>query len=114
MTRDHPWLLPEFEFGYIGWGPPGRDWADLNIGPGFYVYYLWLRGQLVYIGSTIHLRVRIRDHNGRKDFDRVTYATASNGYAMRARERRDVERYRPPLNRRLPSPKYRPKSLPVS
>ena len=39
----------------------------------YYLYFLWYKKKLVYIGQTIQLDVRVKQHTKDKLFDRVTY-----------------------------------------
>lgn len=44
----------------------------------FYLYFLWFDKELVYIGFTSSLKVRYKNHDFDKLFDKVTYKLYSN------------------------------------
>lgn len=83
VTRHkHPAELPEY-----------------TLWQGWFVYYLWLGPDLVYVGKTTNLGQRITAHiNSPKRFDRVTYATLSSEQDMRQLEKDEIRRRQPPYN----------------
>jgi len=84
MTRNDldPWVLPEYR-PTVGW----------------FVYYLWRDGALIYVGKTTDLDARMRDHRS-KGYDRATYSTHASEQDMTRTERAAIDQYKPPLNRR--------------
>lgn len=85
QTREQydPSLLPEY-----------------TLHEGWFVYYLWLGPELVYVGKTVNLGQRITTHlKSPKRFDRVTYASLPGKEAMHDMEKREIARHLPRYNR---------------
>lgn len=72
---------------------------DCPVGPS--IYFLFLRGELVYIGCTTNALSRIGTHASglsRKDFDSFTVIPVPDGVAPISLERAYIFKYRPKLN----------------
>jgi excinuclease UvrABC nuclease subunit len=73
---------------------------EYTLHQGWYVYYLWLGPELVYVGKTTNLGQRITTHlNSPKRFDRVTYRSVDSKDAMRALEKSEIHRHLPRYNK---------------
>jgi len=73
---------------------------EYTLWQGWYVYYLWLGPDLVYVGKTTNLGQRITTHiNSPKRFDRVTYQAMADEQSMKAREKAEIRRHLPPYNK---------------
>lgn len=73
---------------------------EYTLHQGWYVYYLWLGPELVYVGKTTNLGQRITTHlKSPKRFDRVTYATMPDEQAMKDTEHSEMQRHVPRYNK---------------
>lgn len=80
--------------------------ADYRPTPGTWVVYQLLsRGELVYIGSTGDFLTRLKAHARNKTFDSWRAAKCPSEMDCRDLETALIDRYRPPLNRMIPTPR---------
>lgn len=68
------------------------------------VYHLLWKGEVVYVGQTKNLRVRIRAHLKDKLFDAVDYSFAFPPETLNDTETRHILELQPHYNRSLPMP----------
>ena len=88
-----------------------RAMPDITSRGGYYVYFLWDGDELVYVGSTCTLLVRLAQHRPRKRFTRATaYEYASDDDMMTA-EALYTLRYKPKYNKLL-AHKYADRAMP--
>lgn len=69
------------------------------------VYQLTLAGELVYIGSSGQFATRVKAHARDKSFDGWRASHCANEAECRDLETALIDRYRPPLNRMIPTPR---------
>lgn len=87
-------------------GPFPLDTDDARPATGTWVVYQLLLGdELVYIGSTGALYDRLKAHAREKVFDSWRASRCENERHCRDLETALIDRYRPPLNRMIPTPR---------
>lgn len=65
------------------------------------VYKLIKEGEVVYIGKTVNLKARIKNHLSDKDFDSIAYCACKDGDDMDLVEATLIYRFLPKLNRQF-------------
>lgn len=86
----------EFPVAELAVRPPKGTWV---------VYQLLLGSELVYLGSTGDFLTRLKAHSRDKEFDGWRASQCDSERACRDLETALIDRYRPPLNRMIPTPK---------
>jgi hypothetical protein len=71
---------------------------DLPKRTGLFVYFLFDKGKIVYIGQTNELNSRVHSHTKNKEFDRVV-AIPVDGRFINAVEKGLIKFFSPPMNR---------------
>lgn len=92
MLVDAPNELEEFV--YVEKVKSSKDLED------YYLYFLWIEDDLVYIGITINLQNRIAAHKKDKYFDKITYQLHPqiSRKEMLIIEKFNIEHYKPVYN----------------
>ena len=68
---------------------------------GFYVYFLWDNGEIVYVGQTHHLQRRLSIHLKDKVFDEYSFVECENFIEMDSVELYFISKFKPKYNLRV-------------
>ena len=70
----------------------------------YFVYCLYKDSDVIYVGSSTNLLLRLKTHKRDKDFNKVIYCELPNREVMLDFEAYCIDRIRPPLNSVTPKP----------